>query len=173
MRKPAPKMKRITTRLALGLLLLAMLSGCGLQLRGQVVPLRGLPQPLYLAGVEPYSPLGRELRRQLTQAGADMTLQAEQAGAVLRIDDISHGERLLSLDARNREAEAELEESLHFSLRIPQQGERVHDQVVRVVRTLLRPQGEVLARQHEEDRVRADMRQQLVNQLIRRLASQL
>lgn len=164
-------MKRIAIQLTLSLLLLGLLSACGFQLRGQVEQLQRLPQPLYIAGVEPYSPLGRELRQQLAQAGAMLTPQADLAAAVLRISQVRSTARLLSLDSQNREAESELEESLHFSLRVPQQGDRIPDQTVRVIRTQFRPQSQVLAREREEEAVRADMRRELVNRMIRRLAA--
>jgi len=166
-------MNRIAIRLTLSLLLLTLLSACGFQPRGQVSQLQSVPQPLYVAGVEPYSPLGKELRRQLSLAGASLTTDADQAGAVLRISKIGHGQRLLSLDANNRQAESELEESLHFTLRSAQSGELVPEQAVRVVRTLYKPQNQVLAYQHEEDTVRGDMRRELVNLVIRRLAARL
>lgn len=166
-------MKRIAIQLTLSLLLLGLLSGCGFQLRGQQAQLQGLPQPLYIAGVAPYSPLGRELEQQLRLAGATLTTDPAQAAGVLRISQLHSGDRLLSLDAQNREAESELEESLHFSLRIPQQGDRIPDQGLRVIRTLFRPRNQILARQNEEDTIRADMRRQLVNLLLQRLAAQL
>ena len=166
-------MNRIAIRLTLSLLLLTLLSACGFQPRGQVSQLQSVPQPLYIAGVEPYSPLGKELRQQLTLAGASLTTDADKAGAVLRISKVGHGQRLLSLDSRNRQAEAELEESLHFNLRSAQSGELVPDQTVRVVRTLYKPQNQVLAYRHEEDTVRGDMRRELVNLMIRRLAARL
>ena len=72
-------MNRIAIRLTLSLLLLTLLSACGFQPRGQVTQLQSVPQPLYVAGVEPYSPLGKELRRQLSLAGASLTVDGGTA----------------------------------------------------------------------------------------------
>ena len=165
-------MKSLLCRL-LPLLLLLTLAGCGFHLRGQAGGLERLPQPLYVAGIDPYSPLGRELRQQLRLAGATLTDDAGQAAAILRIGRVHEARRLLSVDARNREAESELEESLRFSLQLPGQGRRAPAQTVRVVRTLFRPQGQVLSREREAETVRADMHRQLAGQLIQRLAAQL
>ncbi len=164
-------MRRIVSRLILSLLLLGLLSGCGFQLRGQVAKLQGLSQPLFISGVAPDSPLDRELRQQLRQAGATLTGDAAQAGATLKISQARSDERVLGLDSRNRATEYELEESLHFSLREQGQGERIPDQGLRVTRTLFAPQSQVLARQQEAQTLRGDMRRELVNLLIRRLAA--
>jgi outer membrane lipopolysaccharide assembly protein LptE/RlpB len=164
-------MKSIAYRLTLGLLLLGLLGGCGYQLRGQHAGLDGLPQPLLIAGIAPYSPLGLELGRQLRQAGVQLTQEPTQAGAMLRISHYHEGSRLLSLDARNSAAESELEESLQFSLRRPGQDKAVSPQTVRVLRTQLTPANQVLARAREEDQVRAEMRGELVRRLLQRLAA--
>lgn len=163
-------MNSILTRLALSLLLLALLTGCGFQLRGQVMQLSGLQQPLLVAGVTPDSPLGRELRDQLLQAGTQLTEDAAQAGATLRITHVHSGDRILGLDSRNRATEYELVESLRFRLLERQAGERMSEQQLRVTRTLFLPQTRVLAGQAEAETLREDMRRELVNRLIRRLA---
>jgi LPS-assembly lipoprotein len=163
-------MNRIAIRLSLSLLLLTVLSACGFHLRGQVTQLHSIPQPLYVTGIEPYSPLGKKMQQQLRQAGVSLTGDLDQAGTILRISKVSEGQRTLSLDSRNKEAEVELKESLHFSLSSPQHGELVPDQALRVVRTLYKPQNQVLAGLQEEQALRDDMRRELINLMIRQLA---
>ncbi len=164
-------MKRTATHLTLALLILALLAGCGFQLRKAPDSLDGLPQPLLISGAAPYSGLGGELRRQLRATGVSLTTEPAQAAATLRISQYRSASRLLSLDARNRAAESELEESLHFDLRGRDGHELLPERTLRELRTLLSNADQVLARQHEEDRVREEMRRQLVRRLLRRLAA--
>jgi len=163
MKPPIPKF-------ALGLLLLSLLSACGFQLRGQVAQLSGLGQPLFISGVEPYSELGRELSEQMEQAGMRLTSERGEAASTLLITQVRSSERVVGLDARNRAAEYELMESLRFSLRETGRGERVPEQTLRVTRTVFAPQDQFLAGRQEAQALRGDMRRELVNLLIRRLA---
>ncbi len=158
-----------TYRLSLLLVLALLLTACGFHLRGAGIDLGHLPQPLQLVGVDPYSALGRELRRQLREAGVRLDEHADGAGSVLRIADARSERRLLSLDARNRAAEYELSEILRYSLRSG--GRTTPQQTLRVTRILRQPSNELLARQREERRLREEMRRELVRQLIQQLAA--
>jgi LPS-assembly lipoprotein len=156
-------------RLSLLLVLALLLTACGFHLRGTHIDLGHLPQPLQLVGVDSYPALGRELRRQLREAGVRLDERAEGAGSVLRIADARSERRLLSLDARNRAAEYELSEMLRYSLRSG--GRTTPQRTLRVTRLLLQPGDELLARQREERRLREEMRRELVRQLIQQLAA--
>ena len=154
------------------LFLSLLLSACGFQPRGQVPQLQNLPQPVYISGVQAYSPLHRELSSQLRQAGVALAGDGKSAASLLRIHDRSSRRRVFSVDSNNRAVEFELEESLRFSLRHAAQGELIEDQTVRVLRILYRPGSEVLAREREETQLREDMRRELVGRIIRRLQAQ-
>ena len=149
-----------------------LLSACGFQPRGQVPQLQNLPQPVYISGIQAYSPLHRELSRQLQLAGVVLAEDGNSAASLLRIHDPSSRRRVLSVDSNNQAVEFELEESLKFSLRHASQGELVEDQTVRVLRILYRPGSEVLAREREENQLRDDMRRDLVDRVIRRIQAQ-
>lgn len=155
------------SRLSLLLVLALLLTACGFQPRGARTDLGHLPQPVYLVGVASYADLGRELRRQLHSAGAQLSDDADSAVSTLRIVDARSERRLLSLDARNRAAEYELSEMLRYSLRSG--GEATPQRTLRVTRILLQPSNELLARQREERRLRGEMRLELVRQLIQQL----
>ncbi len=154
------------------LLLLVLLAGCGFHPRGQMTRLDGLPQPLALTGIQPYSDLGLVLREELRAAGVALTDDAQQAAGVLQISDTRSASRVLSLDSRNRAAEYELTESLRFSLHRPGQGPVVPPQRVRVIRSLYKPADQVLGRSREEQALRESMRRELAQKMIRRLAAQ-
>jgi len=154
------------------LLLSALLTACGFQPRGSVPQLDNIPQPLYISGIQSFSPLHRELSRQLQQASVELTEEGSSANSVLRIRDHSSGRRVFSVDSNNRAVEFELEESVKFSLLSADQGERIADQTVRVLRILYRPGSEVLAREREEEQLRDDMRRELVDRIMRRIKAQ-
>jgi LPS-assembly lipoprotein len=164
-------MKKLAIRLTLTAVLL-ILAACGFQPRGSVPQLNNLPGPVYISGIEKYSPLHRELSTQLQQAGISLTDDGNSAASLLRIRDVRHNSRLFSLDSSTRGVEYELEESLKFAVRHANQGELVEEQTVRVVRILYRPNDQVLARDREEAQLRNDMRRDLVGRIIRRIKAQ-
>jgi LPS-assembly lipoprotein len=156
----------------LPLLAMLWLAGCGFQPRGALPTVTGLPEPLYISGIERYSPLHRELSAQLRQAGVNLTEDGQQAGSLLRIRDFRNRSRLMGLDASNRGNEYELEQSLHFTLRSPKGGDLVGEQTVRALRILYRPANTVLAGDRERSRLREEMRRELVGKIIRRIQAQ-
>ncbi|HPE79789.1 MAG: hypothetical protein H6961_05350 [Chromatiaceae bacterium] len=159
---------------ATGLLLLLAtlgLTACGFQPRGQAVMLSGVPSPLHIAGLTPYSPLQRELANQLEASGASLSETAAGAAAVLRISDWRSGSRVLSVNSRNKAVEYELEESATFALRTADGREPVAPQTVRTLRILFQPEDAVLGSSREAELLRADMRRQLVDSIVRRLAA--
>lgn len=153
------------------ILLLAVLAGCGFQPRGQgqLHSLANLGNPIHIDGLTSYSPLYLAISKQLKQSGAQISEQAE--GALrLRISQHKSTERVISVDSRKRAAEYELVESLYYTLERPGQV-RPRAQQLRSVRFLFRPQSQVLAAGHEEQQMRAEMRQDLATRLVRRIAA--
>ncbi|MFM1892648.1 MAG: LPS-assembly lipoprotein [Pseudomonadota bacterium] len=154
------------------LLLLPLLGGCGFQPRGQAAPLVELGGALRMTGLSIQDPLYRELQQALQLAGADTTAEGD-AAAVLRISDRRSTSRVLSVDSRNKVVEYELEESFLFSVRGSDGSERIPEQRLITLRILLNPQVQVLGRNREADLIRIDMRRELANRLVERLAAQL
>ncbi len=158
--------------LALALVLATMCSACGFQLRGQATQLVNLGGPLQLAGLAIQDPLYTELRQALRVAGAEAGSEPGGA-AVLRISGRQSTRRVLSVDTRNKALEYELEESFLFSVHGADGSERVPEQRLRALRVIFNPEDEVLGRNREEDLLRGDMRRDLANRLVERLAAQL
>ena len=148
-----------------------LISGCGFQPRGQTLSLSGVPGPVHVSGIRPYSGLQRELVRQFEAAGVGVTASAADSAAVLRIDRHSSDSRVLSVDSRNKAVEYELEESARFSLRGVDGRQLASEQTVRVVRIQLRPGDAILASDREAERLRADMQRELAERIVRRLAA--
>jgi LPS-assembly lipoprotein len=158
-------------RLLLLVLLLPLLGACGFQPRGQTAPLVELGGPLQVTGLGLHDPLYRELQQALELAGAGAA--TDGGAAVLRISDRRSTRRVLSVDNRNKAVEYELEESFRFSVHDAQGRERVPEQDLLSLRIIFNPEDEVLGRNREEDLLRADMRRDLANRLVERLAAQL
>ena len=156
----------------LALLGLLMVSGCGFQPRGQALDLAGVPAPLHVSGIPPYSSLARELRHQLEQSGIAIVDTRADSGSVLRIGRRETDSRVLSVNSRNKAVEYELEESAQIALYDRAGAELVAPQTVRVLRILLRPGETLLGSNREEDLLRADMRCELAERIVRRIAAQ-
>mgnify|MGYP001949545557 CR=1 FL=1 len=147
----------------------SLLASCGFQPRG-VVTQWTFSEPVKIVGVANYSTLYKTMARQLQRTGVQL-VEDSAGAAILRIRGQRSGSRLLTVDSRNDAAENELEESFQFTLRHPERGDLLPEQTLRVVRILLRPQDEVLSQDREEERLRNEMHRELVNQMIRRLAT--
>lgn len=148
-----------------------VIGGCGFQLRGQALSLSGVPSPIHVSGIRPYTGLQRELARQFEAVGVRIAERAADGAAVLRIDRRSSDSRVLSVDSRNKAVEYELEESARFSLRSADGRQLAAEQTVRVVRIQLRPGDAILASDREADQLRADMQRELAERIVRRLAA--
>lgn len=147
-----------------------LLSACGFQLRGSIAQLDGLPSPLFVSGIDAYSPLHRELLAQLQQAGVSVTDQQAEARSILRLSGQISRHRVFARDAANRATEFELEELLNFSLRDTQQGERISSQQVRVVERLSET---VIEGSQAAAELRTDMRRELITRMLTRIRAQL
>ncbi len=152
--------------------LVLLLSGCGFQPRGQGGNLPGIPSPLYITGIDRYSPLHRELVAQLHRADASTTGTAADSAAVLLIREHDSDARVLTLDSRNKAVEYELEESLRFELRSPDEQVLAEPQTVRVLRIQFRPSDAILASRRESELLREDMRRELARRVLHRIAAQ-
>ena len=114
---------RMVFRTLAVLLVLAGLSACGFHLRGEVKLRPGLEQ-LRLAGVDPYSELGRMLVRGLEGAGARVLAPGDTGPAAeLRILDSRRERRVLSVRATGKVQEYELVQHLDFEDPLGKSGE--------------------------------------------------
>lgn len=171
--KSSPAARRLSATVWLSAALLSLLvGGCGFQPRGQAPDAAGLPSPIFIAGISPYSELARELRRQLELARVEVASSAAEGAAVLRIVRWDRDSRLLSVNSRNRAVEYELQESAAFSLRAHDGSELVNEQGIQVTRIQFRPETAVLGSSREAELLRGDMRRELAERIVRRLAAQ-
>lgn len=150
------------------LLFVLLIGACGFQPRG-TQPSLGALSPLQISGLDRFDPLHPELERALQQAGIELTTDGD--GNRLLISDRVRSREVLTTNIRNRAVEYQLEESLRYRLQPAGTGQAGEPRLVRVERILYDPGTHLLAKRHEEDTLRAEMRQQLIRQLLAQLAA--
>lgn len=170
MSRPVP-IRRLYSLLSL-LTLAVAIGGCGFQPRGHSGALGDMPSPVHIAGIDRFSALHRELVSQLQRAGASITASSADSAVVLLIRDLESDARLLTVDSRNKAVEYELEESARFEIRSPDQQVPVKPQTVRVLRIQFQPPEAILASEREATLLRKDMRRELAQRMLQRVAAQ-
>jgi outer membrane lipopolysaccharide assembly protein LptE/RlpB len=157
----------LTVILALGLSL-----GCGFQPRGQSDTFGRLEGSYAVTGLPTNSRFYRALRKAVTAAGGTWTTDRAAATTLIEVKDRTSDSRVLSIDSRNRAVEYELEEAVEFAFRIGGEESPRGAQTVRVLRTLFRPPDAVLASDRESDLLRNEMRDDLADRVVLRIAAQ-
>lgn len=152
------------------LLATLLLSGCGFHPRGTVE----LPPVLASACIEDGGLQGvamAEIRRGLLHQGVQLPAPCPADGVVLAIRDLSSDRRVLSVGSSGRALEYALTEALSFELK-RQTGEVLLPmQRVEVQRDLLFDETNVLGKANEEADLKRHMREELVLEMLRRIAS--
>lgn len=169
-------MPRATLRVLLIMLLAASLglislTGCGFQPRGQNAGLGAVPSPLYISGIGRFSELHRALERELIRAGGSLAKDAVSSAIVLHVIRHDSDARVLSVDSSNKAVEYEHEEMARIVLRRGQIGVS-EPQTVRVLRIQLAPGSEILISEREAEHLRGDMRRELAQRILQRVAAQ-
>ncbi len=144
-----------------------ILSACGFALRGPVA----LPFKSIYVGLPESSALGGELRRQIrangqTQISSDM----QAAEVVLEVLAETREKQILSLNAQGRVREYNLLYGFRFRLR-DQKGQELMAPVdLQLKRNITYNETQALAKEAEEGLLYRDMQNDLVQQIMRRLA---
>ena len=154
------------------ILLTAVLSGCGFQLRSTVE----LPQqlsPIMIQGIAEQDDLKMELEKLLDAGSLHFVDKAEDAATLLKISDREKSRRVLSVDSRGRAAEYALRDSLSFSLTDAKGKLLAQQQSVTVLRSYTHSAEQVLGKQYEEAALREEMTRDLAAQILSRLKAAL
>ena len=159
-------MRRATAILTALLLLLP--AACGFQLRGAF----SLPfQTLYIAQPET-SELRAAIKRQVEAATATRVVDdAKQAEAGLLVVADDKSKDILSLSSAGKVREYQLIRSLSFRVVDPKGQDLLAPATIRVTREITFDDTRVLAKESEEALLRRDMQNDIVQQLLRRLAA--
>jgi LPS-assembly lipoprotein len=146
---------------------LVALAGCGFRLRGAAtVPFETLYVPRANTG------LGLDLKRQL-EAGtnAKVVEDAKGAQAVLQFTQEDRVKEVLSLTSAGRVREFQLRYRVGFRVRDQRGGDYVPQTLIQLTRDVTFNDDQILAKEQEEQLLYRDMQDDMVQQIIRRLAA--
>ena len=144
-----------------------VLAGCGFRLRGTA----DLPfQSLYVPNAD--SGIALDLKRNV-QAGSQAKVvdDAKQAEAILVFSDETRAKEILSLTGTGRVREFQLRYRIGFRVHDGKGGEYVPQSVIQLTRDVTFNDSEILAKEAEEQLLFRDMENDMVQQVLRRLAS--
>jgi LPS-assembly lipoprotein len=157
-------------RTFLPLVATSLLAACGFQLRQ--APSFAF-KTIYI-GAEPRSPLAIELKRSIGASGAVTVAAAptpEQAQVVLDVLTEQREKSVVGLNASGQVREFQLRSRLKFRLRTPQGKELIPETEILQQRDISFTESAALAKEAEEQLLYRDMQTDIVQQLMRRLAS--
>ena len=158
-------------KIALALVLLAGLSGCGFQLRGSDGQYNMPFKTIYLAFPD-NSSLGTELRRNLRGSDkVEVVGDPAKAEALFEVISENRAKAILSLNSQGRVREYLLTYTLVFRVRDAKGAEVLGATDITLKRPLAFNEAQVLAKESEEALLYRDMQRDLVQQILRRLAA--
>ncbi|AOY92758.1 hypothetical protein BKK79_13965 [Cupriavidus sp. USMAA2-4] len=145
-----------------------LLGGCGFHLRGQ----SDFAFKRLYVGIPANSPMGAELRRTI-RGGSDTVVvdDPKQADALLDVLQDSRVKTVLSLTTAGVVREYRLTQRFTFRLRGADGKELIAPSQMMLTRDLTYNEANTLAKDYEEQQLYRDMQSDIVQQLIRRLAS--
>lgn len=144
----------------------ALLSACGFQLRGQAT----LPFETLFVQASPTSPFALQLRRAV-QSGSStrITERADQAEAVLQVLNELAEKEILSLGSGGRVREFQLRYRVSYRLTDLRNREHIPASEIVLRRDYSFNDEQALSKEAEEALLYRDMREDAVQQLVRRL----
>ncbi len=154
-------------RISLLAVLMAVLAGCGFQLRGAY----DLPyESIYLA-VPEYSLVGAGLKRAIRSSGTRIALSPQDAQATFQPTGETRLPVILSLSSAGRVREKRLTYRYAYRIVDAKGRDLVLPVTVEINRDLSYADSDVLSKTQEEEFLWRDMEGDLVQQLMRRLAA--
>lgn len=161
-------------RLALVLLSLSLLNGCGFQLRG-AYQLPAAMQQTYIDAASVNADLVRSLSIALRASEIKLLDAPSSDAAQLKLFNETRSKRVVSVDSRGRAREYTLSYAISFSLSGPQSvtGDvfRIEQQDLQIERDFLFDPEDVLGNARGESQLYEEMRQDLVRLILLRLQS--
>jgi LPS-assembly lipoprotein len=155
-------------RALIALLLALSLAACGFQLRGSY----SLPWETLYLGMNENSPMYAQLKRSIEASTQTRIVNnAKEAHASLFIVKEQQGKSILSLDASGFVREYQLSHTFVYRIQDAQGKELVPANQIVLLREMTFDETRILAKETEEGLIRAEMQNDLVQQLLRRLAA--
>ena len=143
------------------------MAGCGFRLRGTAdVPFETIHVPGATAGI------ALDLKRNI-EAGtrARVVDDPKAAQALLQVTEEARSREILSLTSAGRVREFQLRYRVGFRVHDGKGGEFVPASVIQLTRDMTYSDAEILAKEQEEQLLFRDMRTDMVQQILRRLAT--
>jgi len=160
----------LLSKLLTGLLLSALLTACGFQLRGAYQ----LPQEMsstYVEAPDENSDLVRALKRSLKASGVNLFAQASEEAAVLKVGNAQKSKRIVSVDSRGKAREYTLTYAVVFSVSFEKTDFEMSEQTISISRDFLFDTEDVLGNSREEAQLYTEMQQDAVRLILLRLQS--
>jgi LPS-assembly lipoprotein len=150
------------------LLTVGVLAGCGFHLRGS----QPLPYESIYVGAPANSELGAALRRSIrASAGTRIADSPQEAEAVLAVVGENREKVILTLDTAGRVREFQLRYRFVFRLHDRKGADLLPQTEILLTRDFTFNDSVLLAKEQEEALLYADMQNDLVQQIVRRLAA--
>jgi LPS-assembly lipoprotein len=146
------------------------IAGCGFHLRGEITLAPPLKR-LYLQSPQPYGELARNLRQGLKTADVNLTDTPKQAATVLEILSEKASQQLLSVGGTQQTRQYNLLLSVTFQVTTPAGKVLIPPQTVTDTQALTVQADQVLGGSNEQNNLYRQMRQDIVFDLLNRLAS--
>jgi LPS-assembly lipoprotein len=144
-----------------------LLTACGFHLRGHA----GMPfDTLYLNATNPDTQLIADLRRNLTANNVKLANSAEKADVTLSIESEVLDKQILSLSGGGRVNEFQLYYRVSLRAYDNKQQDWIPAEVMEIRRDYSYDDTQILAKEQEENMLIQSMRNDMVQQIIRRLS---
>lgn len=157
------------TRCLFSLLVAAVLTGCGFQLRGSTPETRLGFESLYL-DVPIGTPLERDLRTVLRASSTQLTLDAKSAPVTLRVLSQAQEKKVLTLNAQGKVREFSLTYRVRFEVADASNRKLLQPPEIALQSILSYSEEQALAKEQEERMTFEDLRRDAVAQIMRQLA---
>jgi len=155
-------------RALIALFLALSLAACGFQLRGSY----SLPWETLYLGMNENSPMYQQLKRNIeASTSTRIVANPKEAQASLFIVKEQQGKSILSLNASGRVREFQLSHTFVYRIQDAQGKELVPANQIVLLREMTFDDEQLFAKEAEEGMIRVEMRNDLVQQLLRRLAA--
>jgi LPS-assembly lipoprotein len=164
--KETTMQKTIMRRISLFVLFTLVLSACGFQLRGMT---ELSFKTLYIQGAT--LSISRDLKQSLKTNGVQVAENVESAELLLELVNEAYEKRILSLSGGGLVREFELNYRVNFRTREPANPIWSKVQTVQARRDFSYNDNALLGKADEESRLNADMRQDAVREVLRRLTA--
>ena len=155
-------------RILLALLIASLIAGCGFKLRESVT----LPYSSLYVALPDYAEFGADLKRAIRATGStQLAATAAAAQAVLNPAGESREKTILSLNSAGRVREFQLRYRYAYRVQDPQGHDLIDPVTIVLTRDFTFDDAAILAKEQEENLLWRDMQNDLVQQIMRRLAS--